>query len=209
MLGIVEYGAGNQTSVMRALKNLGIPALVTANAEELASCYGIIFPGVGSAGQAMANLRSSGLDQTLCNLVAWGKPLLGICLGCQIMLEESEEDKQQTLGLLPGRSIRFQAGMPDGIGGRTRIPHMGWNSLAVKKESPLLQGISENSEFYFVHSYHVLVPDDLIIATSSHGKEFCAIHGRNGLWGVQFHPEKSGRPGLQILRNFYAFCQEC
>lgn len=208
MLGIVEYGAGNQTSVARALSHLGIPALVSASPEELAACRGVIFPGVGSAGQAMASLRESGLDRTLRNLVDEGKPLLGICLGCQIMLEESEEGGQPTLALLPGRSIRFQAGLPDGNGGLTRIPHMGWNGISAKKESPLLRGISENAEFYFVHSYHVIVPEELLIATSCHGHDFCAIHGRDGLWGIQFHPEKSGRPGLHILRNFHDFCQE-
>lgn len=208
MLGIVEYGAGNQTSVSRALAHLGIPAIVSANAEALAACAGVVFPGVGAAGQAMGTLRESGLDKVLAGLAAEGKPLLGVCLGCQILLEESEEDGQKCLGLLPGRSERFREGLTDGAGESVRVPHMGWNSLEKKKESALLLGLPEDAEFYFVHSYHALVPDDLLVATSHHGREFCAIHGREGLWGVQFHPEKSGRHGLRVLRNFHAFCQE-
>lgn len=208
MLGIIEYGAGNQTSVSRALEHLGIPAMVTADAERLAGCDGIIFPGVGSAGQAMERIRATGLDLALRDLVARKKPMLGICLGCQILLERSEEGDTATLGLLPGYCARFENGMREEDGGLARVPHMGWNSLKTRRESPLLAGLPKDAEFYFVHGYHAVAPEDSVIATSFHGIEFCAILGRDGLWGVQFHPEKSGRPGLGLLRNFYSYCQE-
>lgn len=208
MLGILEYGAGNQTSVWRALSYLGIEAIVTADKSELASCEGIIFPGVGSAGQAMRQLQNTALDKVLVELVQTEKPLLGICLGCQILLESSEEESQVTLGLLKGSCKRFDSGLEESPGKKIRIPHMGWNSLNFVCESPLLKNISEDSEFYFVHSYYTEPARELIIATSCHGKEFAAVYGRNGLWGVQFHPEKSGGPGLKLLENFYAYCLE-
>lgn len=208
MLGILEYGSGNQTSVWRALAYLGIDAIITADKSELASCEGIIFPGVGSAGQAMRQLQDTAMDKVLVELVQADKPLLGICLGCQILLERSEEDTQATLGLLKGTCKRFDSDLEESQGMKIRIPHMGWNSLNFVCESPLLKNIPEDSEFYFVHGYYAEPDPDLLIATSFHGKEFAAIYGREGLWGVQFHPEKSGRPGLKLLENFYSYCLE-
>lgn len=207
MLAILDYKAGNQTSVRRALEHLGIPCTISAQAEVLTKASGIIFPGVGAAGQAMEHLRHSGLEEVLRQAVRAGQPLLGICLGCQILLEHSEENDTPTLGLMPGTCRLFDKNLKDNDGSPIRIPHMGWNSLHVKKPSPLFQDIAPEAFFYFVHSYYVDVPEELCIATSHYGREFCAVYGRDGLWAAQFHPEKSGQPGLKLLSNYYAYCQ--
>ena len=209
MLAILDYKAGNQTSVRRALDHLGIPCTITAEAAEIERAAGVIFPGVGAAGQAMGHLRESGLDRILLKHVAAGKPLLGICLGCQIMVEKSEENDTPTLGLLPGACVRFRDDLTVEEAGETkriRIPHMGWNTLHRAQASPLLAGIPEDAAFYFVHGYYVETAPEYVIATSDYGIRFCAVYGRDGLWAVQFHPEKSGRPGLRLLSNYYAWC---
>lgn len=205
MLAILDYGAGNQTSVRRALDHLGIPCEITADPERVERADGVIFPGVGAAGQAMRRLEASGLDAVLRRVVSTGRPLLGICLGCQIMVEHSEENATTTLGLVPGRCVRFDATLTD-ANEPVRIPHMGWNTVTCKRESPILAGIPEDAAFYFVHSYYVETTPERVIATSSYGTEFCAVYGQDGLWAIQFHPEKSGRPGLRILSNFHNWC---
>lgn len=207
MLAILDYKAGNQTSVRRALQSLDIPAEITADAAVLRQAEGVIFPGVGAAGQAMGQLHSSGLDDVLRALAAEGKPLLGVCLGCQILLDSSEENNTPTLGILPGTCRRFQPDWTDG-GRPIRIPHMGWNSLNRRQDSPLLDGIAPDAQFYFVHSYYPEPDRKLIIATTVYGAEFASLYGRPGLWAAQFHPEKSGAPGLRLLANFYAWCRE-
>ena len=206
MLAILDYKAGNQTSVLRALRSLSIPAEVTSDPEVIMNAEGVIFPGVGAAGQAMSQLTSTGMDRILRRCVEAGKPLLGICLGCQILLERSEENDTPTLGILPGVCRRFQADWEDG-GQPIRIPHMGWNSIQASP-SVLLDGIAPDAQFYFVHSYYPDPAPDLVIATCVYGHTFAAVYGRPGLWAVQFHPEKSGRPGLRLLANFYRYCQE-
>ena len=210
MLAILDYKAGNQTSVLRALTHLGIPAEITAEPTRLSAADGVIFPGVGAAGQAMDTLTQSGLDTTLRKLVAAHKPLLGICLGCQIMLTRSEENATTTLGIVDGLCLRFDENLHETDGERIRIPHMGWNSLRLTSRgeaSPLFAGICPEASMYFVHSYYVRPADpDLTLACCDYGVEFCAAYGREGLWAVQFHPEKSGRPGLQLLANFHAWC---
>jgi glutamine amidotransferase len=208
MLAILDYGAGNQTSVRRALEHLGIPCAVTADTAVLESANGLVFPGVGAAGQAMDTLRRTGLDGVLRRAAGKGQPLLGICLGCQILLEESEENNAKTLGIMPGICRRFEDGTIQEDGTPAPVPHMGWNSLRVRTASPLLAGIDPLAEFYFVHSYYADIAPDLAIAATVYGREFCSVYGRDGLWAVQFHPEKSGRPGLTLLRNFYAYCRE-
>lgn len=208
MLAILDYEAGNQTSVLRALTGLGIPARITAKEEELAAASGVIFPGVGAARQAMELLRRTGLDETLKNMVAQAKPLLGICLGCQILLESSEESDTTTLGLVAGKCLRFAAELRDEEGEAIRIPHMGWNGYSLKRPSRLFRDIPSRAEFYFVHGYYAAPSPELVIATTYHGLEFCSAYGRDGLWAVQFHPEKSGKPGLRLLRNFYEYCRE-
>lgn len=211
MLAILDYKAGNQTSVFRALSHLGIPAVITADPDTLDAAHGVIFPGVGAAGQAMATLRAAGLDQTLHQLVAANKPLLGICLGCQIMLSRSDENATDTLDLMSGETKLFPPDLPDADGRPIRVPHMGWNTLQLTPQglaSPLFAGFDQRAAFYFVHSYYVQPRDQsLVLATCTYGLEFCAAYGRDGLWALQFHPEKSGRPGLRLLSNFYAWCQ--
>jgi len=208
MLAILEYEAGNQTSVHRALGALGIPSIITADAALIREAKGLIFPGVGAAGQAMRHLRETGMDSVLREAVAARKPLLGICLGCQILLDSSDENNTRMLGLVAGRCRRFDPALREEDGQPIRIPHMGWNSLRHKSSSPLLHGLHPDAQFYFVHSYYVECRPELSIATTVYGREFCAVYGRDGLWGCQFHPEKSGVPGLRILQNFYLYCAE-
>ncbi|MBP3734212.1 MAG: imidazole glycerol phosphate synthase subunit HisH [Desulfovibrio sp.] len=208
MLTILDYGAGNQTSVLRALRHLGIDAAITDSPDRLSASEGIIFPGVGSAGQAMDVLTSKGLDSVLARAVREKQPVLGICLGCQILLDRSEEHDTKTLGLVHGETLAFPAGLTQEDGSPAPVPHMGWNSLNVKKpDDPLFRGIPAEARFYFVHSYYVKPDPSLVLATTDYGMEFCSAYGGNGLWAVQFHPEKSGRFGLAILRNFYDYCK--
>ena len=207
MLAILDYKAGNQTSVRRALEHLGIPCAITADPATLERAHGIIFPGVGAAGQAMRALHPTGLDVLLRECVKRGQPLLGICLGCQILLDRSEENDTTTLGIVPGQCRRFEDNMREEDGTPAPIPHMGWNSLKATAPCPLLAGVAPTAEFYFVHSYYVEPDPTFVIATTTYGKEFCSVYGRDGLWATQFHPEKSGRPGLTILRNFYDYCE--
>lgn len=205
MLAILDYGAGNQTSVKRALDFLGIASLVTADPRLLPDCDGIIFPGVGAAGAAMRQLEQSGLARALHAAVERSQPLLGICLGCQIMLQKSAEGPTRTLGILPGECLEFSPGT-DELGEALKIPHMGWNRVRLLKQDPLWEGIPPDAEFYFVHSYYVRPKDDLLLGLTAYGGEFCSVYGRPGLWAVQFHPEKSGRPGLRLLQNFNEYC---
>ena len=207
MLAILDYEAGNQTSVRRALDYLGIACRITADPELLEDAEGVIFPGVGAAGQAMGRLAASGLDKALSDVARHGVPVLGICLGCQILLDHSEENDTRTLGLARGECRRFDPALRDENGHPIRIPHMGWNTLERKRDSPLLRGVPENAAFYFVHSYYAVPEQRAVIATCRHGVEFCAVYGQDGLWAVQFHPEKSGKPGLRVLANFYDWCR--
>lgn len=208
MLAILDYDAGNQTSVARALSSMGIPNRITADAAELAKAAGVIFPGVGAARQAMNHLTARGLNKVLRDIVARNVPLLGICLGCQIMLEHSEESDTATLGIFRGETRRFAEDLVDENGERIRIPHMGWNSAPRIRESRLFAGIPQDAEFYFVHSYFVDPEPEAVLAETEYGTTFCSAIGRDGLWAVQFHAEKSGKPGLKLLRNFYDYCRE-
>ena len=175
MLTILDYGAGNQTSVLRALRHLGIDAAITDNPDRLSASEGIIFPGVGSAGQAMDVLTSKGLDSVLARAVREKQPVLGICLGCQILLDRSEEPDTKTLGLVHGETLAFPAGLTQEDGSPAPVPHMGWNSLNVKKpDDPLFRGIPAEARFYFVHSYYVKPDPSLVLATTDYGMEFCS-----------------------------------
>ena len=196
MIAIIDYGMGNLQSVSMAVERLGYEAVVTANADVIASASGAILPGVGAYGDAMRNLQSSGLDDVVKRYAASGKPLLGICLGMQLLFGESEEyGIHKGLGLLPGKVVRFK--------GDFKIPHMGWNRLSLQDaSSPLFEDMSEE-HVYFVHSFHVL-PDtasDLLAKTDYYG-DVTAIVGRDNVYGMQFHPEKSGKPGMKLLHNF-------
>jgi len=208
MLAILDYKAGNQTSVRRALDHLGIPCRITADPAIIADASGIIFPGVGAAGQAMHELTSTGLDTLLRQQIAAEKPLLGICVGCQILLDYSPENDTKALGVIPGECAMFSPTLTEPDGSPIRIPHMGWNQIRLEKPCELFDGIPPESEFYFVHSYYPVPKAEYIIGVTDYGLTFCSMHGRKGLWAVQFHPEKSGRPGLALLRNFATYCRE-
>jgi imidazole glycerol-phosphate synthase subunit HisH len=202
MIGIVDYKAGNLTSVARALENLHEPCIVTNDCKLLDDASHIIFPGVGAAGAAMANLRESGLEEHLRKWVRRGKPVLGICLGTQVIFERSEEGDIPCLGIVPGEVKRFPADLRED-GKRLKIPHMGWNRVTFREDHPVFAGIPAEAEFYFVHSYYP-APADAVWAAgwTDYGIRFCSAVAKANLVAVQFHPEKSGRPGLTLLANF-------
>ncbi len=208
MIAIVDYEAGNLTSVQRALQHLRISSRITSDAEVIRQAEGIIFPGVGAAGQAMQALHRSGTDNILFECVEREIPLLGICLGSQIMLQYSPENDTYGMGLIPGACRRFSPDLTE-QGLPINIPHMGWNRVRFQAEDLcLFSGIKENTEFYFVHAYYPVPEEDYVLALTDYGADFCSVLGREGLWAVQFHPEKSGRAGLALLRNFYRYCRE-
>ncbi len=207
MLALVNYQAGNLTSVRRALDHLGIPCTITDTPETIMQADGIIFPGVGAAGSAMNYLKQSGLDTTIAWCADNNRPLLGICLGCQIILEHSQENNTSTLGILPGECLPFDPNLTEEDGQPIRIPHMGWNSVTLTRDCPLFENISPQAQFYFVHSYYTNPAPEYVLGTTHYGQDFCSVLGRDGLWAVQFHPEKSGRPGLELLKNFAACCR--
>ncbi len=198
MITIVDYQAGNLTSVRRALAALGISSQITADPELIRRAGRIIFPGVGAAGAAMAVLRARGLDEALTEAFRAGTPILGICLGCQVILTHSEEDDADCLNLIPGQTARFRLADP-----ALKIPHMGWNEVAVTRPHPLLAHLQPGDRFYFVHSYYPWPehPND-VFAVCEYGITFPAAIGRDNLFAVQFHAEKSGPLGLQLLKNF-------
>ena len=198
MITIVDYKAGNLTSVKRALDHLGIQNRISADADEVRRAERIIFPGVGAAGAAMSILRERGLEMALKDAFKAGTPILGICIGCQIILEHSEEGNTECLGLLSGKTIRFSVYDP-----LLKIPHMGWNTVSVTKPHPVLAHLHPGDEFYFVHSYYPQPADpEQIYATSEYGNTFPVAIGLDNLFAVQFHAEKSGPMGLKLLENF-------
>ena len=197
-IAILDYDAGNLTSVQRALHHLGLDATITADPAVVARADKVVFPGVGAAGQCMASLHAKGLGVALRQAVDAGKPVLVICVGMQLLFESSEEDGGvPCLGILPGKVVRFRPTDPT-----VKIPHMGWNPTRLT--DPVLNaGIPQDSAFYYVHSYHCMPgPGVEVIATADHGGPFCAGVRRGNLAAMQFHPEKSGELGLKLIRNF-------
>ncbi|MFA5204094.1 MAG: imidazole glycerol phosphate synthase subunit HisH [Lentisphaeria bacterium] len=202
MIAIVDYRAGNLASVARALDHLGHPGTITSAPEVIADADRIVFPGVGAAGEAMRNLEELGLAPALRQAVADGKPFLGICLGYQILFEHSDEDGGvPCLGLLPGRVVRF-AELASGTGPRLKVPHMGWNRATFLRPHPVWKDIPDGSDFYFVHSYYPQAAPKVTACTTDYGVTFASGAASGSLVGFQFHPEKSGPPGLRLLRNF-------
>ena len=200
MIAIVDYKAGNLTSVRLAFDAIAIEAVPTADPAVLARADRIVFPGVGAAASAMANLRATGLIDTLRARIAAGVPFLGICLGTQILLDRSEEDGGvDALGVLPGTVRKFTPSDP-----ACKIPHMGWNQVRAARPHPLLEGVPDGSDFYFVHSYYTDPADrgDVIGTTDYAGIVFASMIGRGNVAATQFHVEKSGKTGLHVLRNF-------
>ena len=203
MIAIIDYKAGNLRSVERALKKLGFDCRITLDREEILASERVIFPGVGAAGKAMADLRHLDLGGVLKQAFENGKPFLGICIGAQIILERSEEDRVNCLGLIPGEAKAFPVPLKSGDNERLKIPHMGWNGLRLIKRHPVLTGIKREDEFYFVHSYYLMPAADTdVIGTTEYGIRFPSIIGNRNLIAMQFHLEKSGPPGLKILKNF-------
>ena len=201
MLVIIDYGAGNIGSVQRACGEMGIKSVITANPEDLKDAERIIFPGVGAAPTAMENVTRTGLAAALKEAYAAGIPILGICIGAQIVLDRSEEGDTPCLGIIPGTTVRFKFQDKS-----LKIPHIGWNSVKATQPHPLLEGIDKEDEFYFVHSYYPQpAKKENIFAVSDYGGEFCCAVGNKNLFAVQFHPEKSGRFGLQMLKRFAAW----
>jgi glutamine amidotransferase len=198
MIAIIDYEAGNLTSVKRALDYRDIPSVITPDATTIAAAERIIFPGVGHATAAMAVLRERGLDKVLQAAFAAGTPILGICLGTQIILSRSEEGDTDCLGLIEGDVPRFSPADPS-----LKVPHMGWDGITIRREHPVLRDMISDDEFYFVHSYYPRPSaSDAVIAVCDYGIEFAAIIGKGNLIGTQFHPEKSGPAGLALLKAF-------
>lgn len=200
MIAILDYGMGNLFSIYNGLKRVyDQPMLVTYDAiAQLREADGIIVPGVGAFDDCVRNFKP--FSEALIERVESAVPVLGICIGMQVMFEESEEGKEKGLGLIPGTVVR----LPDTV----RVPHMGWNNLHLQRYSELLDGIAPEDYFYFVHSYYC-VPrnEEHIVASVDYGEQLAAVMNRNNLYGVQFHPEKSSKGGLHILRNFAHICK--
>jgi len=202
MIAIVDYGMGNLRSVEKGIARSGFPTCVTSDPAQILSARAVVLPGVGAFGACMDNLASRGLVDTIRRAVESGKPFLGICLGLQLLFEESEEfGPIRGLGILPGRVVRFAGQKLDGL----KIPQMGWNRLRVRRPVAELAGIDDEAYVYFVHSYYV-VPSEpqLTVASTEYGVEFAAAVAWKNVFACQFHPEKSQAVGLRILENFVA-----
>lgn len=189
---VVKLGVGNTASVMFALERLGAPALLTDDATQIAKAERVILPGVGAAAHAMALIDEKGLRAVLSE---FSRPLLGVCLGQQLLLEASEEGDARGLGLLPGRVTRLPSTR------EAPAPHMGWSKLTRERDHALLEGVDEGAYVYFVHSYVCPLGDETL-ASAAYGQRFAAMVGRGNVFGCQFHPERSGAPGARILANF-------
>ena len=198
-IAIIDYGVGNLRSVEKAFTSQGIDAIITRDEDELRKAEKLVLLGVGAFGYAMENLRKLGFDQLVREAAASGKPIIGLCVGLQMMFDEGHEfGVHKGLGLLPGKVVKF----PEGV----RVPHVGWNQVAYSHESgklPIFRDLPDQSFYYFVHSYYV-EPDDesCIIGETDYARTFASICGRENVIGVQFHPEKSQATGLRLLKNF-------
>ncbi|WP_305044053.1 imidazole glycerol phosphate synthase subunit HisH [Geoalkalibacter sp.] len=200
---IIDYGMGNLRSVHKAFEQLGFSACVTDDPKTLAQAGHLVLPGVGAFKDCMDQLRAGGFIEPIQRHVQAGRPFLGICLGLQLLFSESEEfGRHQGLDLIPGRVVRFSADMRAG-GEELKVPHMGWNRIAIERPAPIYRGVQEGAFVYFVHSYYVVPEDPAVVATTTdYGIRFCSSIWRDNLMATQFHPEKSQQVGLAILKNF-------
>ena len=198
MIVIIDYGMGNLRSVQKAIEAVGHRAEISGDPDRLRTASKVILPGVGAFADAIAELRRTGLGDAFVDAVKAGKPCLGVCLGLQLLFDASEEDgEHQGLGLIPGRVVRFDP--EPGL----KVPHMGWNTLRVRKPSPLLEGLEAEPSVYFVHSYYARPADPAdVVAESDYPRPFAAMVSRENLTAAQFHPEKSQRVGLAMYANF-------
>jgi glutamine amidotransferase len=203
MIAIIDYGMGNLRSVQKGLERVGFDAVVTRDLGQIESARGVVLPGVGAFSACMENLGKFGLVEVIRETVRKQKPFLGICLGFQLLFSESEEfGKQKGLDLFPGRVIGFHADQ------NLKVPHMGWNRIEKKKDSPFLEGIASGAYVYFVHSFYVVPEDGSVTATTTdYGNSFVSSIATERLFACQFHPEKSQELGLRILANFGRFVQ--
>jgi len=197
MIAIIDYGMGNLSSVFKALKKLGAEVEITDKVSEIRKAGSVILPGVGNFGDGMKNLKESGMVDVVRESISSGKPFLGICLGMQLLMENSEEAAGVGgLGIFKGKVVRFKKSS-------LKVPHMGWNDITMKIKNPNLKGIKDGTFFYFVHSYYVKPEDsEISVATCNYGVEFAACLGKGNVFATQFHPEKSQDAGLQILKNW-------
>lgn len=195
MITIIDYGMGNLISIKNAFGYLGAKVKITDKPKEIEEAKKLVFPGVGHFGQGIQNLKRKKLDLALKNNIREGAPFLGICLGLQLLFEKSEEaPTAQGLAILKGKVLRFK---------NLKIPQMGWNRLKIQKKTKILKGIKDGSFVYFMHSFYVKPVDEKIVATkTTYGRDFCSAIESQNIFGVQFHPEKSGKIGLKILKNF-------
>ena len=201
MIGIVDYGVGNRRSVEKAFEKVGADVVLTSDADRLRSCDGLVVPGVGAFPEAMRRLRASGLDTVVVDRAGDGVPVIGLCLGMQLLFESSSEHEGSTgLGLLPGRIVKLD---PRGL----KLPHIGWNTITWTRSSPLVEELPNPTAFYHVHSY---APepgdDDVVLGAGEYGSPFVSFVERGRIFGAQCHPEKSSTHGLQLLGNFVRLC---
>lgn len=204
MIAVIDYGAGNLGSVEKALRFIGCDCVVTDDKNIISGADGVILPGVGSFGDCMASMRAKGLDKAAVDAVNSGKPFLGICLGLQLLFEDSEESPGvQGLGILKGHIRRIPSG--DGL----KVPHIGWNSLQIAQREGIFRSVDQNAYVYFVHSYYLDAADkSQVAATAEYGVTIDAAVQTGNVCATQFHPEKSGGVGLEILRGFVAMVNE-
>lgn len=198
MIALVDYGMGNIRSVSKAFEAVGVSVNITRDPEDLLKAKAIVLPGVGAFRDCINNLKTFGLANTLKEQILRGKPYFGICLGMQILFSESEEfGHTEGLEIFRGKVVRFR--LPK----EYKIPHMGWNSIKIKKKSKILDGIQDNSYFYFVHSYYVVPEDEKVVgAVTEYGVEFTSMVIHENIFATQFHPEKSQKVGLRLIKNF-------
>ncbi|HFQ61293.1 MAG TPA: imidazole glycerol phosphate synthase subunit HisH [Epsilonproteobacteria bacterium] len=200
MIGIVDYNMGNLASVINAFAKVGVEATLESDPNKLSQYDKLILPGVGAFGDAMEHLKENGMDEAVITYAASGKPLLGICLGMQLLFESSEEfGTHKGLGLIPGKVVAFNESKFDHT---LKVPHMGWNELFVEKETPLFKGLQKDFYLYFVHSYHAVCDDTYAIGKTHYGYAFVSAVQNDNIYGIQPHPEKSHTNGLKIIENF-------
>ena len=200
MIGIVDYNMGNLASVINAFAKVGVDAILESDPAKLSHYDKLILPGVGAFGDAMEHLKSNGMDEAVIAYAKSGKPLLGICLGMQLLFESSQEfGAHEGLGLIPGKVVAFDE---DKFDHPQKVPHMGWNELFVQKESPLFDELKKDFYLYFVHSYHAVCDDKYAIGKTHYGYKFVSAVQNGNIYGIQPHPEKSHENGLKIIENF-------
>lgn len=198
MLAIIDYQMGNLRSVQKAFEKVGHQATITSDPEVVRRADKVVLPGVGAFEDCVAELRKRNLVEPIRETIERGKPFLGICLGLQILFDVGYEGgRHEGLGVLPGEVVRFD------VPGEYKVPHMGWNAAQVRRRPPILKGLSQEPNFYFVHSYYVVPKDANVVATETdYAGPFCSMAWRDNLFATQFHPEKSQAEGLQLLKNF-------